>query len=89
MSYAQGNKHARKNTINKRVSTNDEESLTDSLITSEHSSQVKLVETQMKAFKTKLKTLEDMHRAIGTTTDNHKFRQTVEAALKDAGSQMK
>ena len=70
MSYATGNK---KQTYNK-VKSEDEENLANPLLKNNQSRQVKLIETQMNAFKQKLKTLEDMHNKVGTSIDNPKFR---------------
>jgi hypothetical protein len=50
---------------------------------------VKQIEQSMQLFKAKIRALEEFHRQVGTDKDNHKFRQKIELAVKDATTIMK
>ena len=48
----------------------DEEDLANPLVSGDFKRKVKIIETKLSTIQSKIKTLDDMHRQIGTVSDN-------------------
>lgn len=67
----------------------DEEDLGNPLVTADFKRKVKVIETKLSTIQNKIKNLDDMHRQIGTVSDNRQLRNKIKTSLQETQNLIK